>query len=63
MDTTENVVRNVGWLDECPDGISEVNTIPLDLDVNKTDSQWKSIVQNKWQELLAEQSQYIPAKS
>ena len=47
MDATENVVRNVGWLDDCPDGSIEINTTPLDLDENQTASQWKSVVQSR----------------
>ena len=63
MDATENVVRNVGWLDDCPDGTIEIDTTPLDLDKNQTASQWKSIVQSKRQELLAERTQHAPQTS
>jgi hypothetical protein len=58
MDATENVIRNVGWLDDCPDGKFEINTRPLQLENNQTASQWKSVVQSRRQELLAERSQH-----
>ena len=49
MDATESVVRNVGWLDECPDGKIEINITPSDLENDKTASQWKAVVQRKQQ--------------
>ena len=63
MDATENVVRNVGWLDDCPDGTIEINTTPLDLDENQTASQWKSVVQSRRQDILTERTQHAPQKS
>jgi hypothetical protein len=54
MDATENVIRNVGWLNKCPDGIVEVNTTPIDIDINQTNTQWKSIVKNRRQEVVTE---------
>ena len=59
MDVTENVIRNVGWLDDCPDGPIDINTTPLQIDNNQTASQWKSVVQSRRQELLDERNQHV----
>ena len=63
MDATENVVRNMGWLDECPDGKLEINTTPLHLENDQTASQWKSVVQRKRQELPHERGHHASQRS
>ena len=63
MDATDNIVRNVGWLDECPDGKLNINTTPLDVENDQTASQWKSVVQRKRQELIDDRGQHISQRS
>jgi len=63
MDATENIVRNVDWLNKCLDGTIEINTESLEIDISQTPSQWKVIVQHKRQELMAEQNEYALKKS
>jgi len=61
MQAIENVVRNAGWLNESPDGVISVNKKALESQINQPANKWKTAVQDKRQELLAERAQNIPA--
>src|SRR4051794_33755360 len=61
MDAAESSVRDAGWLDDSPDGINEVNTQPLELEISQPGKKWKAAVQDKRQEIVAERSKYIPS--
>jgi len=61
MQAIENVVRHAGWLNESPDGVISVNKKALESQINQPANKWKTAVQDKRQELLAECAQNIPA--
>jgi len=61
MDATEHVVRSAGWLDNCYDGTLAVNMNPIELETSQPSTKWKSIVQDKRQEILNERTQNIPS--
>ena len=48
---------------DCPEGNVAVNINPLDVEVHKSASQWKSAVQDKRQQIFEECNQNIPSKS
>ena len=61
MDATENIVRNAGWLNNCPDGVFHIDKDPLEPEILQSAIKWKLVVQKKRQELLDERVQNIPA--
>ena len=61
MDATEHIIRNAGWLDNCPDGVIHIDQSPLEPETDWSAIKWKSIVQEKRQQLLDERSQNIPS--
>jgi Helitron helicase-like domain at N-terminus/PIF1-like helicase len=52
MDATENSIKNAGWLDDSPDGINSVDMTPFEPSIVQPGIKWKSIVQEKKQEIL-----------
>ena len=59
MYATENIVRSAGWLNDSPNGVTEVNKTPIKVPVNQGGSQWKTAVQDTRQEVIAERSKNI----
>jgi hypothetical protein len=60
MIATENTVRNAGWLDKSPDGITEIDYNPIKPDVEQTGNEWKIVIQNKRQEIFTQRASHIP---
>ena len=60
MDATENILRSAGWLDDSPDGLNEINKIPLQPETQQPGSKWKAAVQKKRQQILDDCKKYIP---
>ena len=61
MDATENSVRNAGWLDDSPNGLSHTHTQSIVPDVQQPGSQWKAAVQEKRDQVLAQRNKNISA--
>jgi hypothetical protein len=59
MDATENIVRNIGWLDKCPDEQIQVDYNPVTPELIQNCIKWKTAVQSKRQEILAYRSHNI----
>jgi hypothetical protein len=62
MAAIENGVRSAGWLDESPDGLSDIRTTQLET-ASQPSQTWKAAVQIKRQEVLAERNRNIPHTS
>jgi len=59
MDVTEHCVKNAGWLDNSPDGLLPVVIQPIAPDVQQPGIKWKSVVQEKRDQVLAERNKNI----
>jgi hypothetical protein len=43
MNQMENVVQNAGWLDDCPQAISHIDSKGIDIQVNMAGSKWNAL--------------------
>ncbi len=60
MRHVEQVVSSVGWLDNSPDGIDEVNKEGITPTVENSSSQWSSLIQHIRKMILADRSKNLP---
>jgi PIF1-like helicase len=59
MDATDNIIRNVGWLDHCPDESLSVNKKPVEPEKFQSATTWKAIVQKTRERVISEKTQHI----
>ncbi|HXP51396.1 MAG TPA: AAA family ATPase, partial [Bacteroidia bacterium] len=53
MDATMNIIKDVGWLDKCPDSDIIVNKSAVKPKINQPGSKWKTTVQEMRQKVLS----------
>jgi hypothetical protein len=63
MHAAEDSVKDAGWLDDTPNGIDKVNTIPFIPGLVQPGSKWKEAIQIKKQKILADRYANIPNKN
>ena len=63
MEATRIGVTEAGWLDDSPNGLTTVDTVPLQPQVIQKGSRWKATVEEEKQKILADRSKNIPTKS
>jgi hypothetical protein len=61
MEAAKIGVKEAGWLDESPNGISEVDKTPIEPDIVQLGTKWKATISEQRQEVLAERNKNIPA--
>jgi hypothetical protein len=62
MNATKIAVKEAGWMDESPNGITEIDKDPIQPDILQSSSKWKASVDQKRQEELAQRNKNIPAQ-
>ena len=62
MEATRIGVTEAGWLDDSPNGLTTVDTVPLQPQVIQKGSIWKATVEEEKQKILADRSKNIPSK-
>jgi hypothetical protein len=62
MAKVEEIMHTAGWFDDSPDGPAEVGDLtPIIPTKIQSGNEWKTVVQNKRQEVLEERSKNLPA--
>jgi hypothetical protein len=60
MNQMENVVQNAGWLDDCPQAISHIDSKGIDIQVNMAGSKWNAVVKTAKDAVLADRGKHLP---
>jgi hypothetical protein len=60
MNQMENVVQNAGWLDDCPQPISHIDSKGIDIQVNMAGRKWNALVKTAKDAVLADRGKHLP---
>ena len=63
MAATRMALEDVGWTDQPPNGLEQINKTPVIPDHMHNGLKWKALIEEKRQEVLAERNKHIPSKS
>src|SRR6201987_2870563 len=62
MEATEHCLHAAGWLNDSPNGVASVPSEPIKPDVTQIGSKWKSVVNQRRQEILTARDSKEPVK-
>ena len=60
MNQMEDVVQNAGWLDDCPQAISHIDSKGIDIQANMSGSKWNVLVKTAKDAVLAVRGKHLP---
>jgi hypothetical protein len=60
MNAIENVVRNAGWLDKCPEAIECINPQGFSPEIELPGSKWSTLIKTARDAVLALRGQHLP---
>jgi hypothetical protein len=60
MNQMEDVVQNAGWLDDCPQAISHIDSKGINIQANMSGSKWNALVKTAKDAVLAVRGKHLP---
>jgi len=63
MTATRMALEDVGWTDQSPNGLDQIDKTPVIPEHMHNGLKWKALIEEKRQEVLAERNEHIPLKS
>src|ERR1700733_12008096 len=60
MNQMEDVVQNAGWLDDCPQAISHIDSKGINIQANMSGSKWNILLKTAKDAVLAVRGKHLP---